>query len=516
MSTVVERTSAVPARVRSGRHSASAVVALARFEARELLLTIPVFVFFALYLGATLRKPLFSRDGMDDFPVLQNADRATQSGSLFLGIACLVCVHAAVLRSRRHGTDRHFGVLVLEPWQRTVAHALSVVPFAAVTAVVTAIEYGWAALKPGAVGRGSAAELAVAPLVVLLCGAVGVLLARLYPRMAGGPLFVVVGFATFMVASSVTGGRLHWLNWLQPVITEDGSPPVPSDVLGRPAGWHALYLVGLAALVLCLAVLLGGGRTRMLKALTFVALGATAVGIAGQSPNHEAALTEARAQLSRTPQTVQSCVAHGRSTYCSFPEWTDWRDDWARVVDRVRDLAGGAAGGTRLTIRQRIPVLHDLSSDSAMTPSSTPREVTVGTRWGGSRVPEFAVGVASVLVTGDEEAVPGLCDARVVTVMWLALAAQDDPVAALRSVSLNGGGGGSAVVMTPTEPLSMSAEQARLVRELLRRPHYEVTARVKAHWTELTSTATSQARVAELLGVPPAKGAAGKGEPCEE
>ncbi|TFV32425.1 hypothetical protein E4K10_20055 [Streptomyces sp. T1317-0309] len=60
-----------------------------------------------------------------------------------------------------------------------------------------------------------------------------------------------------MVASSVTGGRLHWLNWLQPVITEDGSPPVPSDVLGRPAGWHALYLVGLAALVLCLAVLLG-------------------------------------------------------------------------------------------------------------------------------------------------------------------------------------------------------------------------------------------------------------------
>ncbi|TFV32424.1 hypothetical protein E4K10_20050 [Streptomyces sp. T1317-0309] len=81
----------------------------------------------------------------------------------------------------------------------------------------------------------------------------------------------------------------------------------------------------------------------------------------------------------------------------SFPEWTDWRDDWARVVDRVQDLAGGAAGGTRLTIRQRIPVLHDLSSDSAMTPSSTPREVTVGTRWGGSRVPEFAVGVASVL-----------------------------------------------------------------------------------------------------------------------
>ncbi|GAA3822730.1 ABC transporter permease [Streptomyces chiangmaiensis] len=514
MSTVIDEPSVVSVPARAGRHSAPAVVALARFEARELFLTIPVFVFFTLYVGSTAWKLLVTRDGMDDFPILQNADRATQSGTMILGIACLICVHVAALRSRRHGTDRHFDILVMEPWRRTVAHVLSVVPFAAVTAVVAAVEYGWAALKPGAVGHGSMAELAVAPLVVLLCGALGVLIARLYASLAGGPLFVVVGFATFMVASSVTGGRVHWLNWLQPVFTEDGSSPVPSDVLGRPAAWHALYLAGLTALMLCLAVLLSGGRTRMLKALTIVALGATATGIAGQSPSHGAALTTARAQLSRMPQTVQSCVAHGRSTYCSFPEWTAWRDDWARVVDRVQDLAGGSAGGARLTIRQRIPVLYDLSTDSAIAPLRTPGEVTVGTRWGGSRVPEFAVGVASVLVAGDEEAVSGMCDARVVTVMWLALAAQDDPMAALRTVRLDGGANGSAVVMTPTEPLSMSAEQARIVRELLRRPLHSVTARVKAHWTELTSPTTSQARVAELLGVPPARGA-GKGETCE-
>ncbi|TFV32426.1 hypothetical protein E4K10_20060 [Streptomyces sp. T1317-0309] len=179
MSTVVERTSRSPlacgAAVIRPPPSSPRPLRGARTPPHD-----PGFVFFALYLGATLRKPLFSRDGMDDFPVLQNADRATQSGSLpghRMPRMCarrLCCGPAPrdgpALRRPRHGA------LAAHGGTRAVRG-----PFAAVTAVVTAIEYGGAALKPGAVGRGSAAELAVAPLVVLLCGAVGVLLARLYP-----------------------------------------------------------------------------------------------------------------------------------------------------------------------------------------------------------------------------------------------------------------------------------------------------------------------------------------------
>ncbi|OIK01105.1 ABC transporter permease [Streptomyces colonosanans] len=506
MSAVIDKAPVVSAPAQAGRHPVSAVLALARFEARELLLRIPVFVFLLLYVGQTGWK-LFSRGGMDDYPVLHHVDCATQSGPMFLDIAVLVSVNVAVLRSRRHDTDRHFDTLVMEPWRRTLAHALSVVPIAAVTALVVAVEFGWAALQPGAVGHGSVAELAVGPLVLLLCGVLGVLTARVIPSVLGGPVVVVIGFVAFMVAPGVIGpDTVHWLDWLQPYVWEGGLKPIPSGLLGRPAAWHVLYLAGLTALLLCVAVLLNGRRTRLLKAVTAVALAATVGGIAGQSPSHEAALTAARDKVSHGPAPFQSCETHGRSTYCSFPEWTGWRDDWARVVDRVQSLAGGRAQGARLTIRQRIPVVYDLRSDSAIMPLHTPGEVTAGTLWGGNRVPEFAVGVASVLVAGDEESAPGPCDARVVTVMWLALAAQDDPKTAFRNVRLDDSVEGSAAVLGVTDSLSMSAGQTRIVRELLERPRYSVTARVKSHWTELTSPKTSRARVAELLGVPAAEG----------
>ncbi|MGW3494570.1 ABC transporter permease [Streptomyces sp. NPDC001020] len=520
MSAVIEKAPVVSAPAQAGRHSVSAVLALARFEARELLLCIPVLVVLLLYVGRTGWK-LFSQGGMDDYPVLHNVDRATQAGPMLLDIAVLVSVNVAVLRSRRHDTDRHFGTLVMEPWRRTLAHALSVVPFAAVTALLVAVEFGWAALQPGAVGHGSVAELAVGPLVMLLCGVLGVLAARVIPSVLGGPVVLIIAFVAFLVAPDVTGhagpDTLHWLEWLQPYVWEDSPRAIPSDLLGRPAAWHALYLAGLTALLLGVAVLLNGGRTRLLKAVTALALAATVGGIAGQSPSHEAALTAARNKASHGPASSQSCETHGQSTYCSFPEWTGWRDDWARVVDRVQSLAGGGAQGARLTIRQRIPVVHDLRSDAALMPLRTPGEVTAGTHWGGNRVPEFAVGVASVLVVGDEESVVGMCDARVVTIMWLAMAAQNDPMTEFRNVRLDDSVEGSAVVLNTADSFSMSAGQTRIVRELLERPRYSVSARVKTHWAELTSPKTSQARAAELLGVPAAKGNdEDKGELCQQ
>ncbi|MFF2368213.1 ABC transporter permease [Streptomyces sp. NPDC058122] len=492
--------------VRGREARSAAVLALARFEARELLLQIPVLLFLALYVGYAGWRLFVGGDGMDDFPVLQDTDRATQPTPMLLAVAVFICVNRAVLRSRRQSTDQHFDILPVEAWRRTVAHALSVLPVGAITAFVVGFQYTWAALKPGAVGHGSPAELVVGPLMVLLAGVLGVLLARVIPVGFVAPPFVIGAFVLTTLVSAATQGK-HWVSWLGPVVTEEGADPFPSELLGRPAAWHALYLTGLVVLLLCVAVLVSGGRTRLVTSVTALALAATAVGVAGQSPGDPASLIAARTEASVSPQKEQTCVRHGRSTYCAFAEWTGRTADWAEAVDRIQSRAGGSAGGERLTVRQRIDARYGLQGDAAISPFTTPGHVTVGTSWGGNRLPEFAVGVASVLVVGNEKTAGEMCDARAVTIMWLALSTQPDPMRSLRDVRLDDSIEGSAIALAPTSPVSMSAQQTTVVRELLQKPHYSVAARVKAHWTELTSAKTSTARVAELLGVP----AGGKG-----
>ncbi|MFE9839892.1 ABC transporter permease [Streptomyces sp. NPDC005551] len=487
------------------RPRAAAVLALARFEAREMFLQIPVFAMLVLYLAYTCWQLWSGREPMDDFPALQDADRATQDRPVLLAVAVLVCANRAVLRSRRRGTDQSFAVLLMEPWRRTAAHALSVVPVAVVTALVVALDFTCTALKPGAVGHGSPAELAVGPLTVLLAGVLGVLLARLVPSVFAAPLFVVGGLVLATLLSAALSDA-RWLRWLWPVVTDSGTEPLPSDLLGRPAAWHALYLAGLAAALACAAVLAAGGRTRLVAAVTVAALAATGAGVAGQSSGEPAGLIAAREKASVSPEKVQSCRTHGRDAYCAYPEWTGRTAEWAEVVKRVRSLTGGGAAGTRLTVRQRLDARYGLDADTTLEPSRTPGRVTVGTRWGGTRVPEFAVAVASVLVAGDENAMSEACDARVVTVMWLALGAESDPMAAFRRVRLDDRTSGSGIALTPTNPLGMTAQQADVIRELLEKPRYGVTAKVKAHWAELVSPKTTTARAAELLDVPVPEG----------
>ncbi|MGC0339699.1 ABC transporter permease [Streptomyces sp. SLBN-8D4] len=501
------------------RRSWAAVFALARFEARDLLRYIPVLVTLVLYVGYTAWTLFHQQDGMDAFPALQDADRATQPGPLLLGIALFVCVNRCTLRSRKRGTDRQFDVLVMEPWRRTVAHVLSVVPFAAVTALVVLGEFTRQALRAGAVGHGSPAELAVGPLYVLLCGAFGVLLARLVPSTFAAPVGVIGLFVLSVFVSAGTSDA-EWTRWLPPIVGEDGGKTVlPSNLIGRPAAWHALYLTGLILLLALAAVLASGGRTLSLKVGAAGALALTLGGAVGQSGGVSPELTAAREQASVTPQRDQSCVRRwgsprsseaetgGGSTYCAFPEWTGRAGDWAGVVDRVQSLAGGTAARQPLLVRQRVEARYGLGGDSAIDPLTTPYQVTVGTRWGGNRVPEFAVGVAYVLVAGDESKGGELCDGRVVTAMWLALGGDPHPMADLANVRLDDSVTGSAYVLAPTSGLSMTAGQTDVVRELLHRPRGEVTASVKRHWAELTASGVSTARVARVLGTEVPKGA---------
>ncbi|MFC9507484.1 ABC transporter permease [Streptomyces sp. NPDC057002] len=473
----------------------SAVVALTVFETRLLLTRLPVIVAFLVYAGWTVW-----RSGKDwgGYPALQDADRATQGAPMLVGLAVLLAVNRAALRSRRHGTEPHFTVLVLPPWRRTVAHALSVVAAALITAGCVAAQFGREALRPGAIGHGSVGELLVGPLTVLLFGMIGLLMAGLVRSALAAPLLVVFLLFLFLFFSGMSYGGSRWL---LPVVVDATPNTLPSDLLGRPAAWHALYLAGLALCVGLVAVLAAGGRKPVLVAGVAGALAMTLVGGVAQAGGDSPELLRARERASAHPEQVQSCVRRDGSTYCVFPEWGPRVGDWAAVVDRVRSLAGGGAQDQKIVVRQQIEARYDITSDSALTPLERPHEVTVGTEWGGNRVPEFSAAVAGVLVAGNEKASTSMCDGRIVTMMWLALGWESDPMAALRRVRLDDSDTGSALVLQPTNGLSMNAAQTEVLRELLARPRGEVTARVKSHWAELTAPKLTAARAAELLGV---------------
>ncbi|MFI9762416.1 ABC transporter permease [Streptomyces sp. NPDC051963] len=502
MSAVLQ--AAPPAVTTEPRRTWAAVFALARFEAGKLLLRVPVLLAFAGYIAW-----IVYRDG-GDAPVLQNTDRATQTAPLLVALAVLLSANLAVLRSRRRDTERHFAVLVLQPWQRTAAHALSVVPAAALTALCVGAQFTWEALKPDAVGHGSPAELLVGPLTVLLFGVIGVLMARLVASVVAAPLmgvFVLFFFVLVAVPGDDAGTR-----WLTPVVGEASNTALPSDLIGRPAAWHALYLAGLVLCAVLLAMLVSGGRTRTVAGALAASVALTLTGAIGQTEGVSPELTAARERVSVTPEKDQTCVRHDGSDYCAFPEWVPQSATWADVVDHVRSLAGGSAQQQQLLVRQRVDARYGLSGDAALAPSATPHQVTVGTAWGGNRVPEFSAAVASVLVTGSEKAAGGMCDGRMVTVMWLALGWADDPMQSLRDVRLDDSVTGSAIVLSPTDPLSMTSGQTEVVRKLLEQPRDTVTAKVKADWAELTSPKVRTSRVAELLGVEVPKDA----DACEE
>lgn len=495
MSAVLETPPTTP--VHTGpRTSWAAVFALARFEARRLLTTVPVLLGFLVYAAWIVWR---AQDYADGYPALQDADRATQGGPLLVGLAVLLAVNQAVLRSRRHDTERHFTVLVMSTAHRTAAHLLSVVPAALLTAVGVAAQFGWQALRPGALGHGSPGELLVGPLTVLAFGAAGVLIARVIRTAFTAPLVVVFFLFLFLLSSGADEG---WTRWLTPVIDVASSNTLPSDLIGRPAAWHAFYLAALALTVALLAGLAGGGhRSRSVQAGFAGALALTVLGAVYQGQGVSLEVTAARERASLHPEQVQTCVERGGSRYCAFPEWRGRTADWARTVAQVQSLAGGTAHDQSLLVRQRIDARYGMDGDAALDPATTPHQVTVGTAWGGNRVPEFSAAVAGVLVAGDEKTTGELCDGRMVTIMWLALAGQSDPIGSLKHVRLDDSVSGSAIVLSQTNPLSMTAGQTTVVRKLLEQPRDAVAAKVRTNWTELTSPRVTTARAAELLGV---------------
>ncbi|MFI9585761.1 ABC transporter permease [Streptomyces sp. NPDC052236] len=480
-----------PAPTADGRR---AVLALARVEARRLLSHPLVLAASVAYLTFLLWPGSAPED---DYPVLQDIDRETQLGQLMLGLVVMIAANLAVLRSHRHGTDGYFGVMVLEPWQRTCAHVLSVLPTVLVGALIVAGQFTAAALKPGAVGHGSLFELLTGPLLILLPAVLGVLLGRVVRAAFAAPLAAVAFLAGIFIFAA-SSGTVAWLRGMAPVVFDEGARPLPSDLLGRPAGWHALYLLALSVLAAAGAVRASGGRGRVVRATALGALGAVVAAVVFQGMAPSDAVREAREVATRTPVAVQECERRGGTTYCAFPEFTPWIDEWARVADKVRSLAGGPETTRALTVRQKVAALDGPSGIAELSPAA-PGELTASTAWGGERELEFAASVARGLVVGDEQYRGAHCGSQSVLMVWLAIRATRNGEAMFARTGDNFGSPG--MILAPVDPIHLRGREYAVIQRLLAEPQGAVARQVKASWAELSAPGTTTDRAATLLGV---------------
>lgn len=521
---------AAPAPARGDRGPApGGVPALARVESVRLLRHPAMLCGLAACL-ALWGYALVTGDAANRYPVLQDSSRYIQAHLLLPAAGTLLAANLGVLRSRRHGVEPVYAVMVLGIRARTLAHLLAVVPAAVLCALVACARIGYLAARPGAVGTIQWGEVATGPAVVLLAGVLGVLTARLIASAAAAPLVLAVLAVFTLVAAVQNSAGWRWLAVI--AIENESAQPLPSALLGRPVGWHLLWLTALTAVFACAALLRGrpdgvpdGPRrgTGALWACTAAAAALALLSGALQTRPLPDAVARARTVATEHPAREQKCEEQGDVTYCAFPEFTGRTKQWDGVVRGVLERTPDDVAKAPYAVRQRIfragleeqkaVPLPNAAWDADDRRAGTPKAVPVGTWWSAGSagtdaesdaVAEFSVLFAYRVVTGsvpDEPRLTTVCGSRAVLTLWLAAQATGESAAALRDLESRSSSGPVLLVLQSATGLDFESRETQFAKDLLTLPAERIGARVKAAWGELTAPGTSTDRAADLLGV---------------
>jgi hypothetical protein len=525
----------VPAEVRSRR----SMLALAAVESWRLLRHPAVLAATALSVW------LLWRWGKGTVPVLHYADIATQFPLAPLAGAALLGTNLAVLRPHRDGAVDLYGATRLSLARRTLAHLLSVLPLAALGGVLVVADLAWLAGVPGSVGTPHVAEAATGPALIVLGGWLGVLLGRVWRSVAVAPL-VLVGLAvgSLTLADLYMGGhdQRSWV-WLGTLLRPVTLDPPPAALLGRPASWHLVYLLGAAVVLGALAVWGSQAQARVRRraqaatgAVVVAALAVTTGAAVVQTRPTSPALAARRLAAASNPAAHQVCQRRGPAVYCVFPGFEPQIGLWEPTVRAV--LAGvppaAAARAVPVTVAQRIGwprLFEDEDSLALAQPRAGDRPVApIGTAWGrdGQALATTQARLASNVaarVTGPPDHLPQPsggqpkpsagsaaelpppnpgCNARAVVALWLAARASPHAAAGLRQQVTDGRY--PPIVFTNDvgfdEPI-WGLREAEFALALLERPSDQVARTLWRHWDLLMAPATTLERLGELVGAQP-------------
>ncbi|MGN9809593.1 hypothetical protein ACTMSW_09560 [Micromonospora sp. BQ11] len=497
----------------------AATLALARVENWRLLRHPIVLTAVTLVLTGWI-VPAFT-GSVTRFPVLYAEDSALLFEMTLIAAAVMIAANLAVLRTHRHGVTVFTDVLVLPAWRRTLAHLLSLLPSAAVAGILAVARIAQLGLQSGAAGSPDPLQLAVAPALVLLFGAVGVLLGSLVRSTVVVPVLLVLLLFFWLFRPPFFAGSEKRLSWLSPVelfpgdVGPGGLPPV--QLMYEPAGAHLLYLLALAVLIAVAALLRAGAPAiRTAPAGVLALLVVVASGVAQVQPTPDDVIAR-RTTMTNEPSRFHDCVQRDTVTYCAFPEFVAWTEAWRRVVDGVRRPVPAERATTPLVVRQRTVAANIDKSGSVQNGASlrawqdddrragTPEAISVGTQWG-TPMDEigFAVHVAHRVVTGaaiaSEKALA--CGGVGVLTVWLAAQSTHaagkglpellDASSSGRSEYFQSLGGG--------EQIEIGIREITVAQQLLEQPADRITDVVARSWSRLTAPGTTLEQAAELLG----------------
>lgn len=465
--------------------------------------------------------------GSADYAILHVQSYELQSRLLAPAAGVMLAANLAALRPYRYNTIGSYEALSLPAWRRSLALLLACVPPAVVVLVLSSLRIWQFASADGAVGRVKIAEVVAPAVVVVLAGWLGVLGAQLVHSVVLAPVaLAVLGLLTLVGLVSVNSP----MRWLSLVAGENAfEPPLPSDLMYRPAGWHLVWLSALALAILAVTLLLTGVPRAWGVSALVMALALAVPAQTMQTRPVPERIETARKRLLLAPDAGQRCERRGQVTYCAFPEFVPYIDAWHGIVSAQLGSVSKEVAARRYAVRQRLTVpASDEFGTSGAAPtkqwneldrrSGTPEAVSVATSWsaGGqdsfaeNEVLGFSAAFAFRIVSGKPLGGDGLtpaCGGRGAVIFWLATHATKDARLALRTVMSHTSGGYGfsmpqlgAAMGAQFGPRELALGEAMLAMSEKDRP--AVIRRVVAEWDELTAPGTSVDDAARLLGLP--------------
>jgi hypothetical protein len=471
----------------------AATLALGRAEARRLWHS-PFY-----WGGAFLSTALGVAWAWTRMPTWATFAENSGMSSLVLATALLLATHLATGRDQRAGTEESTRTMPAGPARRGLAMLVSV-PIAMLTGAAVHVASLVLLLPAWPVGEFDLWASAVVLVIPPIGAVIGVLVGRVLPGPAAGPLTAVAFCALLIVLLTLPNDSVNYAAALWPV-------PEPSWEVGapRPVGWHLLYLVGV------LIALTAAVTWRSWSKASVMVLVA-AVACAGLSVERQTAESPSIISMDLVNQytgaAVLSCRTHQQVRYCALPHFEGWIENWREAVEPVAAHLPPTA--VRPTVRQ----IGNFYDHKPVTPGVP--EVITSDSWG--RIGGWAADSRMRLAADYVGASVGLytdllpdpyCDAagqhRTVAALWLLAQGLPDGLTRVRSGEFR------------LPRVRYGRAEVDAVVTLLDRPYDQVAGYLAQHWAELIDPSSTALAGLGVTLIPPTVPAVGsQGQPRTE